>query len=366
MHRASPQRQLLTRTVALALVAGVIGPQSVTAQVRTEGSTDRRRVIRAEITPSLRLCVSRGFGYLIRQQTRTDSFRATDYPVATNALMGLAFLAGGYTDTSGPERYVAALKLNTHRVLSYQGNTGYINDNHSRMYGHGFATLFLAELYGMSTSQDEKIRKSLVRAVRLIEKSQGKEGGWDYNPGGLPGRLARFGGGDTSITVCQTLALRAARNLGIRVDTRVIDRAKRYIWKAQKGDGGFAYRIGGETKVKDFSDFPRSAAGACVLYSLGDYGSSRMRKAIQYLRDHYRKVNDYPHYAHYYCAQAMFQVGERYWREYFEWVSREIVDSQRDDGSWKPGTQETSVPVRSAMALIVLQLPFRFLPIHER
>lgn len=352
-------------TVLVVVTTGDFGAALV-AQVRPDASTTRRRVIREEITPELRLVVSRGFAYLIRRQGETDSFGSSQYSVAENALMGLAFLAGGYDDHSGPRDYVEALKRNTNRLLSHQKKNGYFDDDNSRMYGHGFATLFLAELYGMSEGQHERLRSALELAVKLIEHSQGQEGGWDYVPGGLTGRLERLGGGDTSITVCQTLALRAARNLGIEIDARVIDRAKRYIWNAQKEDGGFAYRVGGSLKIKDFSEFPRSAAGVCVLYSLGEYDTTRMRRGVDYLSDHYRKLNDFPHYAHYYCAQAMFQVGGRRWEEYFRWVSREIIDSQRDDGSWKQGTYETSSPVRTAMALIVLQLPYRFLPIHER
>ncbi len=361
----------------LALCAGSISTlvflSSVTdagrahAQVRGAGSTDPTRAIRAEITPAVRLSVSRGLAYLVRKQTRTGGFRKSDtsYPVADNALLGLALLAGGYTDTTGPREYVNALKMCTQRVLSYQTPTGYFFDDRSRMYGHGFATLFLAELYGTSVTQDKRIRVALKRAVKLIEKAQGTTGGWDYYPEGLPGALSRFGGGDTSITVCQTLGLRAARNLGIKIDSGVITKAKRYIWNAQKPDGGFAYRFG--AKVKDFSDLPRSAAGTCVLYSLGEYmhNSSRMRNAVKYLRNNYRRRSDFPHYAHYYCAQAMFQVGGRYWREYFAYISKELLDTQRADGSWKPGTLETST-VRTAMSVIVLQLPFRFLPIHER
>lgn len=335
------------------------------AQVRDVELAGRRRVIRSEITPKLRLTVSRGLARLIRTQRKTRSFRGSGYPVAENALMGLALLAGGYTDTNGPQAYVDALKLNTHTLLSYQKKSGYFDDGRSQMYGHGFATLFLAELYGMSGSQNEKLRKALQHAVRLIEKSQ-INGGWDYKPQGLLGRLAAYGGGDTSITVCQTFALRAARNLGVVSDKPVRDRAKRYIWDAQNSDGGFGYRVNGKMKIKDYSEFPRSAAGVCVLYSLGDYTSPRMRKGVRYLLANYRTLNDFPHYAQYYCAQAMFQIGGRHWREYFTWVSKEIIDSQRDDGSWGKGTTERSAPARTAMSVIVLQLPYRFLPIHQR
>ncbi len=339
--------------------------QEVFAQSQPKISASDRRAIRNEITPKLRLAVRRGMAQLLSRQKRTNSFASEDYAVATNALMGMALLAGGYSDKTGPGEYIAALKQNTSTILRYQKKNGYIDDGDSKMYGHGFATLYLAQLYGMSASPDTVIRKALERAIRLIERAQGKEGGWDYLPAGSGVLTNKNANGDTSITVCQTLALRAARNLGIAVDGAVIDSARKYIQRAQLGDGGFAYRIG-RGAIKDYSEFPRSAAGVCILYSLGDYTSAKMRQGILYLEKNYRELNNFPHYAHYYCAQALFQVGGRSWKEYFNWVSEQLLKYQLKDGSWKPGLMERSSSVRTAMALIVLQLPYRFLPIHER
>ena len=91
-----------------------------------------------------------------------------------------------------------------------------------------------------------------------------------------------------------------------------------------------------------------------------------MREGIRYLERNYRRDSNYPHYGHYYCAQAMFQVGGRLWREYFEFASELIIRTQRDGGDWGVGSAEKSRAARTAMSLIVLQLPYRFLPIHER
>ena len=228
------------------------------------------------------------------------------------------------------------------------------------MYGHGFATLYLAELYGESAGRDRTIRDSLQRAIRVIERSQHREGGWDYLPN-------KKGDSDTSITVCQTMALRAARNLGLSVSARVIRHAQLYISKAQNSDGGFRYRSQDVPGMKG-SAFPRSAAGVCILYSLGDYSSEKIRRGIEYLERNYTKYNEFPFYAQYYCSQAMFQVGGARWNRYYEWVSDRLLRDQHDDGSWrsKPLQLEKNVAQTTAMALIVLQLPYRLLPIHER
>jgi hypothetical protein len=324
-------------------------------------------VLREEITPALRLAVKRGLAHLIREQKLTASFRNAKYPVAVNALTGLAILAGGNSELSGPEEYAESLNTITDTLLAYQTKSGYFDDSDSVMYGHGFATLFLAELYGMSRRRNREVRDALRRAVHLIEVSQSREGGWDYNPGvELPGgSVVELGNGDTSITVCETLALRAARNLGISVSDSVVMRAQKFIRSCQNSDGGFRYRLRGPYNMAD-SALPRSAAGVCILYSLGDYNSPEIRRGIEFLVAHYTKTNNFPYYAQFYCAQALFQVGGDRWREYFRWVRDELLRRQKADGSWPSGTLEHSSLQRTAMALIILQLPYRFLPIHER
>ena len=95
-------------------------------------------------------------------------------------------------------------------VLDNATETGLLaaETSHGPMYGHGFATLFLGEIYGMNPA-DERVRDALGRAVRLIVNSQNDEGGWRYNP--VPFDA------DVSVTICEIMALRSARNAGIKV-----------------------------------------------------------------------------------------------------------------------------------------------------
>ena len=334
------------------------------------GGKDERRALRSEITPELRLGVSRGFQHLLANQQESGDFDDV-HPVAANALVGLAFLSGGYTERTGPLAYATAMKRGTKALLDRQSRSGYFDDGRSLMYGHGFATLYLAELYGASGSDDATLRQALEKAIQVIEGSQADTGGWDYAPAPQFGSSAgTFGASDTSITVCQTMALRAARDLGIKVNAGVIAKARRYIGEAQnKEDGGFAYRKQGRLSQYPFgsSSFPRSAAGVCILYSLGNYNSEAIKRGFDYLYGEYRWPwsNKFPYYAQYYCAQAMFQAGGRYWAEYFPWARKALLEKQSPDGSWQAPPQENDVQA-TAMALIVLQLPYRFLPIHER
>jgi len=69
------------------------------------------------------------------------------------------------------------------------------------MYGHGFATLFLGEVYGMT--QDEDVKEKLQKAVRLIQKTQNREGGWRYTPAPIDA--------DISVTICEIWPAGGAR-----------------------------------------------------------------------------------------------------------------------------------------------------------
>ena len=73
------------------------------------------------------------------------------------------------------------------------------------MYGHGFATLFLAECYGM-TLRARHPRKA-GQGGQFDRQHQNNEGGWRYHP--------QRRDADISVTICQIMALRAARNAGL-------------------------------------------------------------------------------------------------------------------------------------------------------
>ena len=109
-----------------------------------------------------------------------------------------------------------------------------------------------------------------MKAVELIVGTQNEEGGWRYNP--VPYDA------DVSVTICQVMALRSARNSGIKVPKQTIDRAVEYVRKCQNPDGGFKYMLqaGG-------SAWPRSAAGVSTLYYAGIYEDDSINRGLDYL-----------------------------------------------------------------------------------
>jgi hypothetical protein len=233
---------------------------------------------------------------------------------------------------------------------------------HGAMYSHGFGTLFLAEIYGMipDPARQQRVRDVLEKAVRVIVDSQNKEGGWRYDP--YPNAA------DSSVTICQIMALRAARNAGLFVPKQTVDACTKYIRECQNPDGGFTYFRG-----QGPSAFARSAAGVVALYCAGVYEGKEIDRGLRYLQQ-FRPGpgarRDIPemhyYYGHYYAALAMWTAGGQYWADWFPAVREELLapPRKRADGLWVDTT--TCNHYATAMACIVLQLPNNYLPILQK
>jgi hypothetical protein len=309
------------------------------------------------ITPEAQKSIDSGLSFLADRQQNDGSFGAGGYSrdVAIAGLAGMAFMAGGSTPGRGP--YGAETERCVRYILENTSDNGYINVNgsgsHGPMYGHGFATLFLAEAYGMS--QRPELRDKLSRAVQLIVTTQNKDGGWRYQP--------VRNDADLSVTICQVMALRAARNAGLHVPATTIDKCIEYVKKSQNVDGGFMYMVTGGQ-----SAFPRSAAGVVALYSAGIYDGAEVESGLAYVMDHLPRgvgFNRESHYfyGHYYAVQAMWIKGGDHWRQWYPAIRDELIARQRTDGSWMDSIcQEYG----TAMACIILQIPNNYLPIFQR
>lgn len=326
-----------------------------------------------QVEADTRLAVRRGLDYLARKQNKNGSWtekvgRKVHYSyrgesaehVGVTALACMAFLSHG--DVPGRGRYADNIERGLDFVLSSVQPNGFVAANKSRMYSHAFATLFLAEIYGMTGRED--VRKKLKSSVTLIIQAQNDAGGWRYRPGAEDS--------DMSITVCQVMALRAARNAGIHVPKPTIDGAIEYV-KASfvRSSGAFLYQHevdrGGRHR-RSRTSFPLTAAGVTALYGAGEYDGEYIQDGLRYMRSHRfnrgqaRRSFDY-YYGMYYGTQAAFQAGSEYWTEWYLSVWPDILALQRRDGSWDDLVGSSYA---TAMACVILQIPYQYLPIFER
>jgi hypothetical protein len=351
-HDNTTFRRVSRMVLAAGLSLAVVGVPAVALAEPMRGTEQAGFT---EITPQMRASIDRGLRYLASQQGEDGSFGGERYGahVGITALAALAFMADGHLPGRGV--YGRNVERAVDFVVGAATESGLIaaDTSHGPMYGHGFATLFLGEVYGQTG--DPRVREVLLKAVRLIVNTQNHEGGWRYHP--VPFDA------DISVTITQVQALRSARNAGLSVPRETIDRAIAYVKACQNpGDGGFRYMLspGG-------SAFPRSAAGVASLYYAGVYEDESLTQGLDYLLRHganmsYQGGGHY-FYGHYYAAQAMFLAGGRYWAQWFPVIREQLITAQQADGSWTSNHGEN---YGSAMALLVLQVPNRLLPIFQR
>jgi hypothetical protein len=376
-------KRMRAATVLLAL--WLTAATEATAQQPRRSSNDE-----SLIDDDLRLSVDRGLAWLASRQHRDGYWSQlvgyklnSDYETVDNqplphvgvtALALISFLAGGHLPDRG--RYGDVLTRGLDFVISCSQDDGQITQNGTRMYSHAFATLFLAEIYGMA--QRPGVKNVLQRSVNLIVDSQNSEGGWRYRP------FARES--DMSITVCQVLALRSARNVGIHVPVTTIKNAQNYVYRSavrgnersfrpyrahgSYGDDGGSFRY--QLKPQTRATFPLTAAGVTTLYAAGEYDSPIIRDALEFMdRELFSFDNDndsghyFFYYGHYYAVQAYYITGGNQWRRYFTEVKSRLLRMQRPDGSW-PNDVGPGPEFGTAVATLVLQIPLQYLPIFQR
>jgi hypothetical protein len=332
---------------AAGLAIGMLPNDAVTQDPSTLGTPKDAKTSEA---------LKRGWDYLARVQQSDGSLAGQiGTNVAVVSLSGLAWIAGGSLPGRGP--YGDAVQKAVDFVAESCEPSGFIIRpeivRRGPMYGHGFATLFLAEVVGMTerADLDEKLRA----AVNLILKAQNGEGGWRYTPEPLDA--------DLSVTVCQVMALRAARNAGIFVPAEAIRAAIDYVRRSQNTDGGFMYRLeGGE------SSYALTAGAIVALQNAGRYDGEELDLGYNFIErrtaEHLLPLsNNYFFYSHYYAVQAMWQRGGTDFQGYYQKIHRVLMDMQSQDGSW---VDMLGRQYGTAMACLILSAPRSLLPIFQR
>jgi hypothetical protein len=325
---------------------------------------------RAMITPDTQRAIERGLDYLAGSQFADGAWgdRALyQGNLAVVSLCGLAFLAGGHHPGRGP--YGKTVTRAIQFILAHEQSqpAGFLHNPtgsmHGPMYSHGFATMFLAEAHGTISDRDlrRRVRELLGRAVQVILNSQNKDGGWRYHP--VRDQIA-----DISVTICQIMALRSARNAGVDVPKSVVDDCIKFVKACHSIGSGFRYFKDGGPPA-----FARSAAGVVALYSAGVYQGTEVESGLRYLMQFKpsaqgfgRREDVHYYYGHYYAAQAMWTAGGNYWSTWFPAIREELLmrSRLRADGAWSDSTIGTDYA--TAMACIILQIPNNYLPIMQK
>ena len=325
---------------------------------------DGQEVLPKHVTPEALRAVIKGLDYLASSQADDGSWitgGGQAYPVAMAGLAGTAMLAHGNTPTRG--KYARNVQGAVEYLVRCATPTGLLTgptqDGGMPMHGHGFALMFLASVYGMITKEAlrQQVRTAIRKAVALTSQGQSGQGGWTYVPGA---------GDEGSVTVTQVQALRAAHNAGFLVPRAVIEEAGQYLDKCRTPEGGIMYSLGS-------GGGPRiaiSAAAVATLYNAGQFETPIATDCLKYVWDQFRahegwsKGGGHDFYTHLYAAQGFYMAGDQYWDIYFPGARDQLLAMQQPDGSWN-GDGIGQV-YGTAIGVIILQLPFKYLPVFQR
>jgi len=206
------------------------------------------------------------------------------------------------------------------------------------MYAHNISTLMLSEVSGMVEPERQKrIGEALSKALRVtlnaqaVRKSEANRGGWRYQPNSPDSDLSHSG--------WALMALRSARNNGAPVPKEAIDDAVGFIMRCRSHNGAFGYTPGAGGSLA------MTGVGLLCLELSGQHRTEVTIAAGDFIAKNFKmesRGGRFFYYMMYYCAQSMFQLGEKHWEEFAPQLYEALLAKQNEDGSWNPGGAATT------------------------
>ena len=294
-----------------------------------------------------------------------------DYDVGVTGLALLAFLSAGHTQNKG--RYKDTVGEGLDWLRRHQDKDGRFEWR--TFYEQGIATMAITEAFGIT--RDLRIAHAAQQAINYICATQPEHGGFRYK-----GATQRSDG-DMSVTGWHIMALRSGVCAELEVPMEAISRAQVFLESSYREPGGSAY------VVSDSRATPAmTACGMLCRQFIGGY-DDEVQAGASYLvryeravggpaRGKNRLVGDL--YYTYYSVLAMFQFGGEYWTRWNRRFRDALVNAQVRErldsnqryvlGSWDPKNHHWGSAggrvYTTAMALMSLEVYYRFLPIYKK
>lgn len=329
------------------------------------GNTSSSRKDTVKVDDKTEAVIKGALKYLAAQQSPNGAWAVAEeekrHPIAITGYALMAFQAAGQLPGEGEfGKNVSAGMQYLLDSTAPDGVMGNRNDG-QYMYGHGVASIALAELYGQTRSP--AMRPKLERVVKLILSSQNGEGGWRYRP------IAKEA--DISVTVLQVVALRAAKNAGLDVPQSTIDNAVGYVKRCHNpSSGGFTYQPGREP------GFARTAAAIYSLQVCGLYDDPMVQAGSRYLLKT-EKANagrEWFTYGNFYAAPAQYMIGGETWQRWYGTLRDVLlknVTGRNDYYFWEakdldPGKGGVGPVYVTAVYTMILAMPYHYIPLYQR
>ncbi|MSQ93448.1 MAG: hypothetical protein EXR98_02705 [Gemmataceae bacterium] len=357
------------------------------------------------LTDKQQAAVNKGLEWLKKNQVKDGTWSAGGQnPVAMTSMAGLAMLCEGSTVTQG--KYRDSIRLAADWLMKRSmkggnrdgliGNPDHPSESGRYMYGHGFAMLFLASVYGEEddVKRREELKGILTRAVTYCGSAQSKHneqgvafGGWFYTSA-AEGHNSDEG----SVTVTQMQGLRACRDAGIPVPKEIMKKGFEYLRKSTDQQGGVVYsyaRGGGGVAAGGGRPALTAAAIAC-LFSAGEYKDPYIKKWFKFCENQNLLQGGgiaagnriaFDEYMQFYLAPSIYFLGEDGWSKLFggekgtgvTWKKYKanffegVMRAQTADGSWQGGGGWSIGPIYStSVYCVIMQLDNNCLPVFQR
>jgi hypothetical protein len=284
---------------------------------------------------------AKGLDWLTKHQAANGSWGKT-YTVAVTSFACLSYLSASDEPFTGDHGKALLKGLNF--LMSAQKDGTFPPQGHSWVHGQGFGTLALAEAYGRSllckTKPDmdmEKVKAAVAAAVQVIARNQSNSGGWWYTQGDKNNH-------EGSTTVCAVQALVAAENFRIPIDQKVLDNGFQYLKKCQTAEGGFNYKQGDGSNMKE-----GTAGDVATLGLMKQFDTQVMLKGYKFLLKTTPAVisaERFPYYGHFYGCMGMRLLGQEFKgdKDYEEKTGGYIAAAQKDVVSWQ--NKDGSFPLK--------------------
>lgn len=392
-----PRLNTMASVVSLATVCFFSGV-SLAQEEPKPRSAPNADVLDAATWKQVDTSVERGLEWLISQQNEDGSFDspASGQPAITSFCL-MAFLAQGESPADG--KYQQQLVAAVNFIADQQKRNGLIastapNDvpiprnvhktvGSPSVYNHAISGLALCEAYGQcSPEQAERLTPIIEKAIaatvemqRWGPKQKQNVGGWRYLDLRFPGKFS-----DLSVSGWQLMFLRSAKNAGFDVPEKSIDAAVKYIegcFLKDKDRKVHAYLAGNRRACTR----AMAGAGILALAHAGKHDSKEARSSGEWLLKHdFKKYNDDTppyggrpwqdryHYGSVLCSQAMFQLGGKYWKQFFPPLVDTLLANQQPNGAWPPEKNEPQYGqvYSTSLCILSLSVPNQMLPIFQR
>lgn len=341
--------------------------------------------------------VDRALEWLIRNQNPDGSFPTLLHgqPGVTGLCM-MAFMAQGHLPGQG--KYGAELQKALDYIVSCQKPSGIlatVAPNGKKIsrevahkigvaaaYNHAIAGLVLSECYAMAGAERTKVirpvvEQALAASYQMQDWPNDHEvdaGGWRYLHDFQPQDS------DLSVTGWELMFLRSATNAGFDVERERIERAMGYVRRCFHQEvGTFVYKL----EPRNRASRAMAGAGILALAHAGLHETPEAKRAGDWiLKSGFHQYNtwgsvtghfprdDRYHYGLLTCSQAMYQLGGRYWGEFFSPMAMVLMENQNSNGSWDADRNRRDGPFgkayTTAIGVLALSPSNQLLPIFQR